>query len=146
MAKADTDVGIKGTAGNANHFPLGGVKTGQKLLFLGYFRCKHYSIAAGGPAAAGKSAFYRCRMAALVNQRVIVAELFPRLDVSHRIDIHAAVLVFERLAIGLAGMVDKARRVTFARAIDDASIRKTEEIRVPYWISCRGCPVQCAFP
>jgi hypothetical protein len=79
---------------------------------------------------AGKGAPDSRGMATVIDQGIVVSQFFAGLDIHQRVNIDAAVLVFQRLAVRLAGMIDEARSIAAAGAIDNPPIGQTEEIGV----------------
>lgn len=64
-------------------------------------------------------------MAFVVDQRVVIVQFFAGRDIAHGVDVDAPVLL-EGLAVGRAGVVDPARGVAAAAAIDDAAVGQGE--------------------
>lgn len=67
-------------------------------------------------------------MTFFIDQRVVVTQFFAGFDFHQRINIDATVFMLHRFAIGLAGMIDEARFIAAAAAIDDAAIVEAEEV------------------
>lgn len=76
---------------------------------------------------AGKCAFDSGCMPSLINQCIVVSQFFAALNLHQRINEDAAIVVLQGFAIRLAGMVDEARIVAAACAIDYAAIGQAEE-------------------
>ena len=70
------------------------------------------------------------RDAAVDRQPVIVGELVAAGIVRRAVDEHAAVVVLERIAVGGARVVDPARRVAAAPAVDHRAVARLEDERV----------------
>lgn len=76
---------------------------------------------------AGKRSSDRCRVGLVINERVVVAQLFAPPDRLHGVQVNAPVLMLVRLAIRLARVVDVAGSVTPRAAINHAAIGEAEE-------------------
>lgn len=106
---------------------------------------QHRAAAASRAAITGECAFDGGRVTLFKNQCVVVTELFTGSNLLYRIDIDAAIVVFDRFAIGFARVIDEARFVTAATAINNAAIVEAEEISVIERAFCIGS-VLCDFP
>lgn len=90
---------------------------------------------------------FNCRcMPSFVNQRIVVSQFFAAFNIHQRININATILMFERLAIRFAGMIDEACLVAMPGAIDHAAVSQAEEKGMAdggarrFGARKRGCP------
>lgn len=97
----------------------------SSLFLLAPLRCEHGPGASGGAATAGEQFFQRRRVALVVDEGVIVVQLLARLDRLQRVDVDAPV-VLVGFAVRRAGMIDPARVVAAAAAVDHAAVVQGE--------------------
>lgn len=102
---------------------LGSLASG--LFLLSPLGCEHGPGASGRAATAGEQFFQRRRVALVVDEGVIVVQLFARLDRLQRVDVDAAV-VLVGFAVRRAGVVDPARVVAAPAAVDHAAVVQGE--------------------
>lgn len=121
---------------------------GQRLLSaisgraLGH---QHRSATGRRTAITGKCFFDCWRVTFFKYQCVVVTEFFASWDFQHWIDIDTAIVVFDGFAIRFAWVIDEARFVTAATAIDNATVVQAEEVSVIERAFGIG-PVLCDFP
>jgi hypothetical protein len=97
----------------------------RRPLFRAALGRQHGAAAARRAAAAGEQALERRRVALVVDQRVVVVQLLALVDVAHGVDVDPAVFL-EGFAVRLAGVVDPARVVAAAAAVDHVAVGEAE--------------------
>ena len=101
------------------------VSLASGLFLLAALGCEHGAGAPRRAATAGEQ-FLQCRRVTLIiDEGVIVVQLLARLDRMQRMDVDAPVL-FVGFAVRRAGMVDPARVVAAAPAVDHAAVVQAE--------------------